>query len=134
MALLGNAPNFVRTPQNPCAGQDFWCEPIGAHEATGLSAAVATRSFGGQGEGAGIKPKPGRDAPQERNTQQHGRPADQTEKSAARGVTCRPCRRDRRSGPSTGMPATSSSAGRPSSRNPTTSSPCALMASATERP
>jgi hypothetical protein len=69
MALLGNAPNFVRTAQNPCTGQDFWCEPSGTREATGL---------GGQGEGAGIKPKPGRDAPQERNTQQHGRPADKT--------------------------------------------------------
>ena len=125
MALLGNAPNFVRTAQNPCTGQDLWREPSGAHEATGL---------GGQGEGAGIKPKPGRDAPHERDTQQHCRPADQPEQSAARGVTCRPYRRDRRSGASTGMAATSSSAEQLSSRKPNTASPCALMASATERP
>ena len=44
MALLGNAPNFVRTPQNPCTGQDFWREPSGAHEATGLSTAAGTHS------------------------------------------------------------------------------------------
>ena len=30
----------------------------------------------------GMKPKPGRDAPQEHNTQKHGRPADQAEEPA----------------------------------------------------
>jgi hypothetical protein len=30
MALLGNAPNFLRTAQNPCTGQDFWSEPSAA--------------------------------------------------------------------------------------------------------
>ena len=46
MALLGNAPNFVRTPQNPCTGQDFWREPSGAHEATGLSGAAGNGASG----------------------------------------------------------------------------------------
>jgi len=51
MALLVNAPNFVRTPQNPCTGQDFWCEPSGAHEASGLSDAAGNAQLRGAGRG-----------------------------------------------------------------------------------
>jgi len=49
MAFLENAPNFVRTAQNPCTGQDFWCKPSGAHEATSMSAAACNAKLGAQG-------------------------------------------------------------------------------------